>query len=395
MAKAAFECDDLEMVRYFEDEEPDNDYHFEIMERIVVTVPRPRHGLLPRCTCTHPTSRGLCKHLWWLLDHVVFEFTRARATGNEDVEVSFTGEAASLQRRNTVDRQTVHSILEERIDDIVRRHSWVEYDSDDEEVRQSQTVGLFSLVETQGLLPTEFAALDPADNSQPVPRYVKHPPTSSRILTIIHSRLLRSYVTTVLARAASDPRIHQRVKTLLGAYYDNVVLQKLRTRVRVIFDDYDLMRAGHAVDVHNVADCASRLWDASSSVSGLLRNRAGNIRPSPALRHALAGFLLDILVGVLEKRGDAHTGFRPPFLEAVARQDIFHYTIVQPPARTPAFVVSVLDQFVHVLDATLLERIEHIAVDLEQTPTPLTYISRLRSIASNALTRQRQGGDAA
>jgi len=384
------------MIRYSEDGEPHNDYRFEIVERIVVTIPQPRPGLLPRCTCTNLAARGLCKHLWWLLDRVAFELTTAAGTGNEHVELSCAGDVASLIRQDTtVHRQTVHSVLEQRIDDIARRHSWIEYASDEEEFRQSHTVGLFSLMDTQGLLPSEFAALDSADDNQPVQRYVQC--FSIPLLTSdrrIRSRLLRNYVTAVLARAAHDTRIHERVKTLLGAHYDNVVLQKLHTRVTGIFHDFDLMRAGHNVAVHDVSVCAKRLWDTSASIGGLLRNRTGNIRPTPALRYALASLLLEIAQRVLETRGSAYVGFRPAFIESATGQDIFHYTIVQPPEERPDFVVSTLGQFIDVLDDALLDRIEHMAKDLEQTPAPLIYIDRLRSVAQKALARSKQDSNA-
>lgn len=369
MANAAFQSNDLEMIRFSEEDEPASGYRFEMSERIVLTVPDPDFASgIPACTCSPIHLSWPCKHLWWLLDQVLFGASTAGTRQNEHIKISSTGATASLTRNDiTQPSHSIYSMLENKLDDIARRFAWVEYDAEEERFRHGETLGLFSTLD-QGLLPFEFAGLDLTDDSQ-----------------ALQSTLFRRYVDTVLIEASRDTRIHQQINNLLGLYYDNVIWEKLNTRIKDVFHDFDLMTNGHNVDFNDVPGCAARLWDISASIGGLMRNIPGNLQPSRGLRLALAGLLLEMVEGVVQRQGNAYGNFRPAFVEPAARQDIFLLMIVeQPPPGRPIFVLPVLERVLErlsrPLDAVLSDRITDIVGILAQTSAPRDYVRRLRSI---------------
>jgi hypothetical protein len=118
--------DRTSMIRCYE---RDDDFHFELQERIRVTVP---DGGAPTCsTCPDQDGRA-CRHIWWVNDQILSTVVDERARSQVQYEVSRSGHA--YRRADEQTPSLFHEILEDGgLGDLARRGGWWRQDPMDQQ----------------------------------------------------------------------------------------------------------------------------------------------------------------------------------------------------------------------------------------------------------------------
>ena len=138
------------MVRCYE---RDDDYHFELQERIRVTVPEDG---APTCSCPNRDGRA-CRHIWWVNDQILNTVIDGQARSNVSYQVSRDGQY--VRRAGDQRSQLFNELLGKgRLADLARRGGWCKQDPmNQQDARQVEETAerILSTFEPYGVLSTQ------------------------------------------------------------------------------------------------------------------------------------------------------------------------------------------------------------------------------------------------
>lgn len=107
----------------------DDNFHFELQERIRVTVP---DGEAPTCsTCPYDEGRA-CRHIWWVNDQILSTAISGQARSHFQYQVSRDGQA--VRRADEQRPWMFHRLLERKgLEDLARLGGWWKQDPMDQQ----------------------------------------------------------------------------------------------------------------------------------------------------------------------------------------------------------------------------------------------------------------------
>ncbi|CAD0082489.1 unnamed protein product, partial [Aureobasidium vineae] len=118
----------ISMVRCYE---RNSDFHFELQERIHVTIP---DGGDPTCSTCPTNERRACRHIWWVDDQILSTAVPPEARSRFKYQISRNGEAVREAEAEDGETLIFHSWLQEKgLGNLARRAGWWKQDPMDQQ----------------------------------------------------------------------------------------------------------------------------------------------------------------------------------------------------------------------------------------------------------------------
>ncbi|CAD0106839.1 unnamed protein product, partial [Aureobasidium uvarum] len=328
----------ISMVRCYE---RNNDFHFELQERIHVTIPDEGTPICSTCPNNGPRA---CRHIWWVDDQILSTAVPREARSRFKYQISNKGEAA----REAEDDETLnfHTWLQDKgLGNLARRAGWWKQDPMDQ-----QDTRLVEQTATHIL-----STFEPCGNE--VIKQVKSQPF------------------LLIALGAAVPEEER----------DFLHLTKIHSRIERIFFDFGYWMANRTPIDSNLDATAEALRVEVGRLRSFIIVH-GQKKMAISLQIRIAGILLYTLEQLVQYAGDIQTNAAVPIPQysGLSLQDrsLLHKLIDR---NSPiVFVLPVLD----LLDSKVLygdmiqERVEALADKLRsgEEPCPPEYIRLLERV---------------
>ncbi|KAI4731525.1 hypothetical protein E4T49_00725 [Aureobasidium sp. EXF-10728] len=353
----------ISMVRCYE---RNNDFHFELQERIHVIIPNKGD---PTCSICPINERRACRHIWWVDDQILSTAVPPKVRSRFRYQISPTGEAV----REAEDEETLifHTWLQKKgLGNLAQHAGWWKQDPMDQQdtrlVEQTAT-HILSTFEPCGVLSKQ------------------HGQDNFEMLQQESQALFARYKNEMIKQVKSQPFMLIALGAAVPeAERDLLHLTKIHSRIERIFFDFGYWMAMRTPSDSNLDATAKALYIEVDRLRSFMKDR-GQQKMAISLQTRIAGILLYTLEQLVQHAGDiqTHAAVPIPQYSGLSLQDrsLLHKMINR---KSPDFVLLVLD----LLDSELLysdmiqERVEALANGLRggDEPCPAEYVQMLERV---------------
>ncbi|KAH0256406.1 hypothetical protein KCU91_g16937, partial [Aureobasidium melanogenum] len=360
----------MTMVRCYEH---DNNFHFELQERIHVTV---RDVGAPICSACSDNGSRACRHIYWVDDQILSTAVRPEARSHFKYKISPKGDAVLEPEEEEI--LNFHNWLrEETLGKLARRAGWWKQDptsQQDTRLVEQTATQILSTFEPSGVLSSQHGQ----DN------LVMLQQESQALFTRYRNEMIKQVKAQPFLLVALGAAVPEAERDLLH-------LTKIHSRIERIYFDYGYWMTTRTPNHSNLDATAEVLHTEIGHLCSFVREHKTKAQ---ALRREIPEVLqiktIDILLYTLEQlveyRGDSQTTavVSIPQYSGLTLQDRSLLHKMVPPQSQDYFVLPVLKLLSNkVLYKEMVQRrVRTVAYRLREghEPCPEEYVEELEEI---------------
>ncbi|KAG9859391.1 hypothetical protein KCU98_g226, partial [Aureobasidium melanogenum] len=361
-AEAALSNNRMSMVRCYEHA---NNFHFELQERIRVTV---RGEGAPICSACPDNGSRACRHIWWVDDQILSTAVGREARSQFKYQISTKGEAVCEAEDDEI--MIFHTWLrEETLEKLARRAGWWKQDPTNQQdtrlVEQTATQ-ILSTFEPCGVLPTQHGQ----DNLEMLQQ------ESQALFARYRNEMIKQVKAQPFLLVALGAAVPEAERDLLH-------LTKIHSRIERIFFDYGYWMTTRTPHYSSLDATAEALRIETGHLGSFVDDHE---TMSVTLQARTAGILLYTLEQLIEYSGDIQASAVVPIPQysGLSLQDrsLLHKLILPTPQNV--FALPVLRELDHevLYTETIQQRVRALAYKLREgdQPCPEGYIMSLEKL---------------
>ncbi|KAG9581045.1 hypothetical protein KCU77_g11268, partial [Aureobasidium melanogenum] len=365
-AEKALSNNRMSMVRCYKH---DNDFHFELQERIRVTV---RGQRAPTCsTCPYDEGRA-CRHIWWVDDQILNTVVTDETRSHFQYQVSRDGQGV----REALNRppKMFHEWLREKgLENLAQLGGWWKqnpFDQQDTRLVEQTATQILSTFEPCGVLPNQHGQ----DNLEMLQQ------ESQALFARYRNEMIRQVKAQPFLLVALGAAVPEAERDLLH-------LTKIHSRIERILFDYGYWMTTRTPNYSSLDATAEALRIEIGHLSSFVDDH--ETMPD-ALQARTAGILLYTLEQLIEYSGDIQASAVVPIPQysGLSLQDrsLLHNLI--PPTPQNIFVLPVLNELDDevLYTETVQQRVRALADRLRgvHEPCPERFVEILEGIVGLA-----------